>query len=156
MTRGLVRSIAITTVALALGFAPAAQADDEQDVGRAEAEWARALVAADLPALETIYSDDLMYVHSSGSIDTKQTFLESIRSGRLRFKSITARDARVRVRHYGTVGVVNALYDLVLELRGGNVTPMTIQYLTVYVKDGSRWRIVTQQTTRLPAPAGNR
>jgi len=58
---------------------------------------------------------------------------------------------------HGGVGVVNALYDLVLELRPGTVTPMSIQYLTVYVKDGSgRWRIVTQQITRLPAAAANR
>ena len=133
----------------------AAHADEEQDVRAAEAAWTRALLSADLPALDSLYDDDLVYVHSSGAIDSKQTLLESIRSGALRFKTMTQRN--VHVRSYGGVGVVNALYDLVLELRRGTVTPMSIQYLTVYVKDGSgRWRIVTQQTTRLPAAAANR
>jgi ketosteroid isomerase-like protein len=143
------RRVTTLSVLLVLVTVHMAHADAEEEVRRAEAEWARALLASDMRALEAIYSDDLQYIHSSGSIDTKQEFLESIRSGALRFRSIASRESRVRT--YGNVGVVNALYDLVLELRGGNVTPMAIQYLTVYVKDGSRWRIVTQQTTRLPA-----
>ncbi len=145
----------LAVAAVLLASATSAPAADEQDVRAAEAAWTRALLAADLPALDSLYADDLVYVHSSGAIDSKQTLLDSIRSGTLRFKTMTLHD--VRVRSYGGVGVVNALYDLVLELRRGTVTPMSIQYLTVYVKDGSgHWRIVTQQTTRLPAAAANR
>lgn len=133
----------------------AALTPDQQGVRAAESVWTRALLTADLSALDALLADDLVYVHSSGAIDSEQTFLDSIRRGALRFKAMTLRDSRIRI--YEGVGVVNALYDLVLELRGGTVTPMSIQYLSIYVKDGSgRWRIVTQQTTRLPAPAPNR
>jgi len=131
-----------------LAASQAVQAADEEEIRRAEADWVRALVAGDMAALEALYSDDLRYVHSSGGIDTKRQFLDSIRSGALRFKSMTAGDSRVRT--YGDTGVVNARYDLVLELGRKDVVPMTIQYLTVYVKSGSRWQIVTQQTTRVP------
>ena len=65
-------------------------------------------------------------------------------AGRIDFSAATQRDSRVR--RYGDTAIVNALYDVVI-----NTRPMTIQYLTVYVKADGRWRIVTQQTATLPA-----
>ena len=94
-------------------------------------------------ALDAIYADDLVYIHSNGSVDTKREWLGAIESGRIDFSAVTPRD--LKVRNYGSTAVVNALYDVVL-----NARPMTIQYLTVYVKDDGRWRIVTQQTATLP------
>lgn len=145
------RTFARLVLLMLLGYAvggPLAVYASDDEVRQAEAEWVRALTGGDIAALEAMFSDDLLYVHSSGSIDTKERFLNSIRTGSLRFKSVTSR--QMRVRSYGDVGVVNGLYDLVLESRNGTVTPMSIQYLNVYVKDNGRWRIVTQQTTRLP------
>ena len=146
------RTYAVTVlmlVALA-GMPRTAGAATDDDIRKVEAEWARALVAADVAALDGIFADDLVYVHSTGGIDTKQKFLDSIKSGSLRFKAVTPRD--VRVRSYGNVGVVNALYDLILSSRGGNATMMTIQYVNVWVKERGKWSLVTQQTTRLPGP----
>ena len=113
------------------------------DVKHAEAEWARALVAGDERALDAIYADDLVYIHSNGSIDTKQEWLGHLVEGRIDFSSATPRESQVRL--YGDTAIVNALYDMVL-----NTRLMTIQYLTVYVKTEGNWRIVTQQTATLP------
>ena len=66
-----------------------------------------------------------------------------------------AREAapRLRVREYGNVAVVSSCYDMNLESgRTHTVTSMAIQYLTVYTKEQGAWRIVAQQTTRLPEP----
>ena len=127
---------------LTLLVAPGA-ATAQDDVKAVEAEWARALVAADVATLSEIYADDLVYVHSNGSVDTKEEWLDLIGTGRIDFSSAIPRSTQVRV--YGNSAVVNALYDSVL-----NDRPMAIQYLTVFVKDEARWRIVTQQTATLP------
>ena len=116
----------------------------DDDVRQVEAEWARALVAADVSALDALYADDLVYVHSNGAVDTKEQWLDLIGSGRVDFSSAKPRNTMVRT--YGDSAVVNALYDSVL-----NGTSMAIQYVTVFVKDDGRWRIVTQQTATLPS-----
>ena len=126
------------------GVAAAGSLSAQGDVEQAEAEWARALVAGDGPALDAIYAEDLVYVHSNGSVDTKQQWVGALTAGRIDFSAATQRDSRVR--RYGDTAIVNALYDVVI-----NTRPMTIQYLTVYVKADGRWRIVTQQTATLPA-----
>ena len=142
MNGNVVMTVAtLLVVLLSTGTAGAQDAVEE-----AEAEWSRALIAADSAALDTIYADDLVYVHSAGSVDTKQEWLGAIVGGRIDFSAMTRRD--LKVRNYGSTAVVNALYDVVINSR-----PMTIQYLTVYVKDEElrgRWRIVTQQTATLP------
>ena len=139
MTRKLSILMAILVVAaISAGFN-----SSQSDAGEAEAEWARALVAADIPALTELYADDLIYVHSNGAVDTKEEWLGHLAAGRIRFSSAKPRNRTVRT--YGNSAIVNALYDSVL-----NDTPMTIQYLTVFVNDGEGWRIVTQQTATLP------
>ena len=136
-------NIVMTLTMLLVALLSAGTADAQDAAEEAEAEWARALVAADSAALDAVYADDLVYIHSNGSIDTKREWLGAIASGRIDFSEMTPRDSKVR--NYGSTAVVNALYDVVL-----NARPMTIQYLTVYVKDDDRWRIVTQQTATLP------
>ena len=151
MPRGRVRVTGLlAALAVCAGLASGARAapsEANEEVAQVEARWARALVAADLEALDAIYADDLVYIHSNGSIETKQQFLDSIATGRLRFRTVTLRDSQVRL--YGNSAVVSALYDLGLEVGGGSVT-MSIQYMTVYVGEPGAWRIVAQQTTRLP------
>lgn len=123
------------------------------DVQKLEAEWVRALLAADMNALDGMYSGDLIYIHSNGGTQNKQAFLESIRSGSLRFKTMK-QVGELRVRAFGnTAATVSSRYDMNLESgRTGKVTPYTIQYLTVYINEGGTWRIVSQQTTAVPRP----
>ncbi len=85
----------------------------------ADAELTRALVAGDVRALNAIYADDFVYVHSTGGVDTRKQFVDTIRTGRLRFKSMTRVDSREpilssNVRTYGDAGILSAVHDLVL------------------------------------------
>ena len=42
----------------------------------------RAMVRVDIDRLDTLLDDDLIFTHASGKIDSKRTFLESLRSGK--------------------------------------------------------------------------
>lgn len=137
------RTLAVSATMLLILFLTPSTGSAQDNVQEVEAEWARALVAGDLPALNALYADDLVYVHSNGSVDTKQQWLGLIETGRVSFSSAEAQNKQVR--NYGNTAVVNALYNVVLNSR-----QMAIQYLTVFVMDDERWRIVTQQTATLP------
>jgi ketosteroid isomerase-like protein len=149
MRRG---AIATTVLAITLTLAGASrlQAGQAVDVPTLEANWSRALLATDMNALEAMFSDDLVYIHSSGGLQNKKDYLDSIRTGNLRYKSITPVGSP-RFRSFGNTATVSSRYDLELETGGsGKITPYTIQYLTVYVNEGGTWRIVAQQTTSVP------
>ncbi|HWC29542.1 MAG TPA: nuclear transport factor 2 family protein, partial [Dehalococcoidia bacterium] len=60
-------------------------ADIEREVREADAGRVKALLESDLAALEALLGDDLTYVHSSGALDTKTSYIESISSGRARY-----------------------------------------------------------------------
>src|SRR5262245_1259798 len=144
-------AIAMAVIGISLfagvGRSQAAAADELLNL---EANWVRALLATDMPALEAMFSDDLIYIHSSGGTQNKKDYLDSIRSGNLRYKTITPIGSP-RVRSFGNTATVSSRYDLNLESgRTGKVTPYTIQYLTVWVNESGTWRIVSQQTTSVP------
>lgn len=148
--RRMAITAAVLVMSLVLTGAGRLRADPAVDVPALEARWVRALLAANMDALEAMYSDDLIYIHSSGGLQNKKDYLDSIRTGNLRFKSMTPVGSP-RVRSFDNTATVSSRYDMNLESgRTGKVTPYTIQYLTVYVNERGTWRIVAQQTTSVP------
>ncbi len=57
-------------------------------VRAADDQRAAAIVAADGAKLSAIFSDELRYAHSSGLVDTKTSYLQSIVSGRTKYHVI--------------------------------------------------------------------
>ncbi|MFN0086181.1 MAG: nuclear transport factor 2 family protein [Blastocatellia bacterium] len=118
----------------------------EQAVLKLEQQWVDALVKADAGALESLYHEELVYTHSSGSVDTKASYIESIRSGKSKYESIERDDIRVRL--YGDTAIVTC--HSVIKV---NKNTINARYIHVYVKQkGPKggWRMVAHQTTRLP------
>src|SRR5215831_8013130 len=69
-----------------------------------EARWSDAMRSGDSTTLERLFSDSLVYTHSTGSVMTKQEFLRSFAAGDLR--SIEFTDRKVQV--FGGTAVVTA------------------------------------------------
>ena len=58
-----------------------------------------AMVAADVDTLDRILAEDLSYVHTTASIDTKESLMSGLASGRLNYESITPSERVVRTYH---------------------------------------------------------
>ena len=123
----------------------------------ADAELTRALVAGDVRALNAIYADDFVYVHSTGGVDTRKQFVDTIRTGRLRFKSMTRVDSREpilssNVRTYGDAGILSAVHDLVLIDPPGRLpsAPIRVRHLRVDITQQGQWRLASQQGFQPP------
>ena len=61
----------------------------EAEISRLDTRRIEALLKADIKALDEIYSDDLVYVHSGGKIDSKKPYLTLLTSGNLNYVSQT-------------------------------------------------------------------
>jgi hypothetical protein len=143
-----------------LAAASAAMAKDHPRVSPAvaaevnqvmETEQARvaALDAGDLPALERILGDDLTYVHASGRVDTKSSFLDAIRSGQLHYISWQAKSMQVRVLDKDSA-VLNGEYAVRVSDTRAQPQPFDISIfiLGVYARRNGQWQQVAWQSTR--------
>ncbi len=92
--------------------------DTENDNGmiaaalRAEDARYAAQIVGDLDALDALFADDLDYIHSSTVRDTKASFIESLRSGKVVYRSMTRGETNVRV--FGNVAIITG--DAVFEV----------------------------------------
>ena len=123
-----------------------AREKSEKGISDVEARRFRAIVATDLTALNQLLSDDLTYTHSSGWTQTKAEYIESLRSGELKYLSFEASDVKVRV--YGNAAVVNGIAEVKARSKGQE-TVSKIRYLDVYVKQQGDWKQVAWESTRL-------
>jgi 4-carboxymuconolactone decarboxylase len=114
------------------------------EVGKREDERRAALIATDVAKLDAILPDEFNYVHSSGLVENKQTYIENIASHRIRYSRYVGSDEVYRV--YGDVVLAHGTLDIDLD-QGGNPGHRTFRYAAMWVKGGDGWRLAFWQNT---------
>jgi ketosteroid isomerase-like protein len=120
---------------------------NEAEVRAAQEARFAATLKGDLAALQTLIGDDLIYTHSSAKVETKQEFLDLLKSGFYQYKAITPSDLRVRV--YGDTALVNGVAEIDV-VNDGTPRHIKLRFLEAWVKRGGRWQLTTWQSTRFP------
>src|SRR5690606_15519403 len=67
------------------------------EVEQTEQARLQALTQGDYDAVERLLDDQLSYIHSSGMVQNKQEFLESLRVGRFRFPEMRNEEVTTEV-----------------------------------------------------------
>ena len=139
-------AIAATAVLLALaGAGLRAQPTSEQAVRLVEDRRIKAMIDDDFATLEAVLADDLTYTHSSGVVDTKASYIETLRSGKTKYQTIERLPSVVRI--YGDTAIITGTATVGLR---GQAAPFTLRYTLAYVMRDGQWRMVAWQSTRLP------
>jgi ketosteroid isomerase-like protein len=114
-----------------------------------QAEQARydAQMNNDFAAMERLYADDLVYIHSSTVIDTKASFIESMRSGAVKYRKMTRGD--VKVRTFGSVAIITGSGSFEVTARGQDLR-LDLLFHAVWAKRNGAAQFVSWQATRLP------
>ena len=141
------RAILATAILLAwAGDGLLAQASGaEQAVRQAEDRRIKAMIDDDFATLDAVLADDLTYGHSNGVVDTKASYMETLRSGKTKYQTIERLPSIVRV--YGDTAIVTGTATVGLR---GQAAPFTLRYTLAYVMRDGQWRMVAWQSTRLP------
>jgi ketosteroid isomerase-like protein len=120
---------------------------DEDQVLQAEKSRFKAMVDGDHHSLDQIIHPDLVYIHSNGEVDTKETFISGIRDGSRKYDDITMEESQVRV--YGEVGIINAKCTYHRTTPEGRANNLSLFYTSVYARIEGRWQHVSWQSYRL-------
>jgi hypothetical protein len=111
-----------------------------------QAEDARydAQIENDLEALEQLFAKDLVYIHSSAIQDTKASFIESLRSGKVSYHSMERSDTMVRT--FGNVAVITGKAVFEVTARGKEKT-LNLLFHAVWAKREPGVQFVSWQAT---------
>jgi len=138
----------LLTAVVALGATGHAQSPDPAEaVKAAELRRFEATTQRDYQALAALLADDLVYTHSSAAVDSKASYLESLTSGRVTYKTITPRNLKVRV--YGDLAIINGEATMSVDANGEAINN-TLRFTDVWVKRDGQWQMTAWQSTRMP------
>lgn len=124
--------------------------DDIATLEALEDRRAAAMLAADTGTLDEILHAELTYMHSTGGVDTKASYIEGVGSGTFDYKRIDRDDVTIKV--YGDIGLVFYHIDADVEIRG-NLRNLDNRILAVWVRGNGAWRLLAIQSGAIPEPA---
>ncbi|MEJ1242437.1 nuclear transport factor 2 family protein [Chryseolinea sp. T2] len=123
-----------------------AQSKDEKEVLAIVESFRQAMMNADRATLEKIAAPELVYVHSSGLLEDKASFVNNIANRKFEFKKIEYPDVTVKitgpnavVRHKITGDTAN----------DGVPATVNIGVLLVFQKQKGEWKLIARQAYKL-------
>ena len=122
------------------------QKADVASLKEAELGRFKVMIAKDRAGLEAVLHKDLVYFHSSGAFDTKDSYIASIFSGKSSYISIDPAEMLTRV--YGKTGINTGVINLVNLSADGKETPVKLRFTDVFVFENGRWQMVSWQSTK--------
>jgi ketosteroid isomerase-like protein len=133
----------LSVVLLLLSLSASAQESSGQDILKIEEQWTQALLKADADYLERLYTDDIVYTHTNGMVNTKAEFLASLKAGKAKYLSLER--SELKVRNYGDTAIVT--FRALIKV---NAVTLPSQIIHVFVRQNGEWRMAAYQSTRLP------
>jgi len=134
--------ILLCLLATMIGFA-----QNEESLKDAELNRFKVMVAKDIPGLQAVLHKELVYFHSSGMQDSKDTYIASIASGKSSYVTITPEEMQQRV--YGKTGINTGILSILQQAADGVQTTIRLRFTDVFVYADKRWQMVSWQSTKL-------
>jgi ketosteroid isomerase-like protein len=119
-------------------------------VRAADDERVAATIAADPARLAAIFSDELRYAHSSGKVDTKASYTQSLVSHATVYESFEYRERNFRSAGPGIVLMTGRV--LIHSRHDGPSVVMDLNFLAVWREENGHWRFLAWQSCRNPPP----
>ena len=106
-----------------------------------------AMIARDFAALDKLVHDELLYTHSSGVTDTKASWIDSMKSGRVKYKSASCTDRQVRL--FGDVALVRGRAAIEVDI-GGQPKSLRLLFLNAWTRTPQGWKFAAWQSCPQP------
>ncbi|MXV15700.1 nuclear transport factor 2 family protein [Hufsiella ginkgonis] len=134
---------------LAFQVAARAQSKNEKEVTAAVQVLSKAMLDGNRAQLEASASDNLTYGHSSGKMEDKAAFVESLASGKSDFVTLDLTEQTVKV--VGSTALVR--HKLNARTNDNGVAGTTsLGVLQVWQKEKGTWKLIARQAFKLAAP----
>jgi ketosteroid isomerase-like protein len=107
----------------------------------------QAMLDADVAALSELLAENMVWVHASSSADSRASFLEGFRSGRLLCFRLDYSEIEIRI--YDNAALVTGRVDMEVAVSGVRRTAQQ-RYVALWVTEQNRLKLAHWQSTTLP------
>lgn len=126
---------------------PVGTADNvEQILAKLEQDWVDASLKKDTAFVDRLLADDYVGIAPDGTTWTKSKQIESLRSGDLKFESVTIDGIKVRV--LGDTAVVTLGQTEKSQFQGKDTSGRTM-WTDIFMKKNGRWQIIANHGSRV-------
>lgn len=107
-----------------------------------------AMTSGDHGKLAAMIHDALIYTHTHSGVDDKASWLASMTSGKVSYKTSKTSDRKVRI--YGDTALITgaAVMDVMV---GGQPKTLKLRFLEAWTRAAQGWKFVAWQSTSMPA-----
>jgi hypothetical protein len=137
-------------VTLTAGFVRAADDPNLAALRAVDDERVAAIVAGDRARLTAIFSDDLRYAHSTGTVDTKTSYVDALTSGHLKYHTYTYEGRNFTFPAPGIALMTGHVHTKTTSASGQS--DAVLSFLAVWREEKGQWRFLAWQSCKLPAP----
>jgi Domain of unknown function (DUF4440) len=124
-----------------------AQSKDSIQVAKVVTKLAALMVDPNKAELEALVSDQVSYGHSSGKLEGKTSFIESLISGSSDFVKINLTDQTIQL--FGKTAIVrNKLFASTND--EGKPGEVKLALILVWQKNQKTWQLIARQAVKLP------
>ena len=141
-------ALCASLISLFGAFAVPVYSAEPADIEQLEQRRFGAMTHNDFETLGQLLSDDLVYTHSTAKVDTKQSYIDSLKSGAVTYVEVERTDTRIRV--YGNAATVAGQAVVHVKLNG-EPREARIRYTDVWVQKDGGWQMVAWEATPIPA-----
>ena len=120
----------------------------ETELLRLDDERTKAMTSGDKTTLERLMSDDIVYTHSSGRLDTKASFINSITSGTVKYRRVNRKEAKLTLRDHFAIMTGHVEIDVET---GGRVLNLNLRFCNVWERGAKGWQQIGWQSTPIAA-----
>ena len=115
-----------------------------------ELEHARrdAMLSADTAAMESHFSDELVWIHASSNVDDKKSFIKGFQEGTLACFKLEY--TPTSIRNYEGVAVVTGVVHMEVAVHRVRRSQAS-RYTCIWAQEGERFRLTLCQATRFPS-----
>lgn len=119
----------------------------ESDVLRRNSERLQAMVEGDLDRVEAMMSEDLIFVHTTSIVESRNQLMARLRSGNVRY--VVIKELDVRAERVGEQMLVLGSLSQEIEVVGATRT-ISCRALSLWIPSASGWLMRSYQSTIIP------
>jgi hypothetical protein len=127
-------------------FQETRMAGNEQMIIDLDRKRMTAMAEKDVATLKNVLCKGLVYTHSSGRQDTKQSLIDGMEAGTTVYTSVVP--SEVKAQDLGNAVVLTGVAAISVN-SGGKPNSFRVRFTDVYENQNGTWRMVAWQSTKL-------
>jgi ketosteroid isomerase-like protein len=127
-----------------VGFGGLTMTDSARLVIELDRQRMIALTQMDIDKVKEFLSDELVWTHTSGRVDTRESQITSMKSGEIVYSRYEPSD--VKAQDYGDFVVITGKADIQVDFRGTRY-PLDVRFTDGWHRKDGTWKMVFWQAT---------